>query len=302
MTRCLLIGGTGYIGSRLFLHLRARGIDADTLDLEYFGNHVNPRNIRLDFRYASRELLADYDVVVLLAGHSSVGMASGSFSACFENNVVNFDRLMRRLRKGQKLIYASSASVYGDNDGIVTEKDIAYEPHTAYDVSKHVIDVVAPRYGIEYYGLRFGTVCGWSPLLRGDVIVNSMFLDAARERRVRVFNAAARRSILGLNDLCRAVERIIGDGRDHEGIYNIASFTASIGEIGAHVGRCMDAAVSEETGVATPYCFHLDTTKFERAFDFTFGDRLESILAELQAQPDVTVSHRREYLDYAPEP
>lgn len=302
--RCLIVGGTGYIGSRLFLHLRERH-DVSTLDLEWYGNRVNPANLRVDVRDAGAEVFAPFDVIVLLAGHSSVGMAEGAFSACFENNVVNFDRLMRKLRPGQKILYASSASVYGSRDGVLlAETDPAFTPNTPYDISKHMIDVMAPQYGIEYYGLRFGTVCGFSPLLRTDVIVNSMVESAARDGRIVSFNRSASRSLLGLRDLCRAVERIIDCDDDRRGIYNLASLSASVGEIATHVASLLGVEdVIAGDAAATPYCFRLDTARFRNCFSFEFQDDVAAIVSELIARrSEATPTQRRETFAYVPDP
>lgn len=302
--RCLIVGGTGYIGSRLFLHLRER-YEVETVDLEWYGNRVNPANLRIDVRHAGAEVFAPFEVIVLLAGHSSVGMAEGAFSACFENNVVNFDRVMRKLRRGQKLIYASSASVYGSRDGVLlAESDPVFTPNTPYDISKHMIDVMAPQYGIEYYGLRFGTVCGFSPLLRTDVIVNSMVESAARDGRVVSFNRSASRSLLGLGDLCRAVERIIECGEDRRGIYNLASLSASVGEIASCVAGLLGAEdVTAADAAVTPYCFRLDTALFRSRFSFDFHDDVASMVAELTARRrEATPTQRREPLAYVPSP
>ena len=46
-TSVLLIGGCGYIGSRLYRHLKGKGFAVDTLDLEWRGNFVNPDNIKM---------------------------------------------------------------------------------------------------------------------------------------------------------------------------------------------------------------------------------------------------------------
>jgi nucleoside-diphosphate-sugar epimerase len=63
----------------------------------------------------------DYDVIICMAGHSSVPMCDYSPDRSWFNNVTNFRNLCDNLRKDQKLIYASSASVYGKTTGISTE-------------------------------------------------------------------------------------------------------------------------------------------------------------------------------------
>ena len=48
MGRILIIGGCGYIGSQLFVYLKNKGYKVDTVDLEWYGNYVNPKNFKTD--------------------------------------------------------------------------------------------------------------------------------------------------------------------------------------------------------------------------------------------------------------
>lgn len=306
VTRCLLLGGTGYIGSRLFLDLQGHGHHVQTVDLEWYGNPVNPANHIVDYRHLDRRLLAWADAVILLAGHSSVGMADGPLTSCFENNVVNFVRLLTTIRAGQKLIYASSASVYGDATGTSRETDVTFTGQCAYDISKHMIDILAPASGCEYYGLRFGTVCGFAPNWRSDVLINSLFLSAMTEGRVLVFDGHARRSILGLGDLCRAIRCILACRDDHRGIYNLASFATTVAETADTVAAMFDVSRRDlrprHTGaLATRYSFHLDNRRFQDTFDFVFQEDTRIILGELaQRRSELVPGDRRQRRDYFP--
>ena len=113
MSKILLIGGSGYIGSRL-----QESLDVDVIDTNWF----NDSEACIDYRELTREDHSKYDTIILLAGHSSVKMSEGNLNSCFNNNVRNFIDLIEKLDK-QKLIYASSSSVYGSVGGrTVNEK------------------------------------------------------------------------------------------------------------------------------------------------------------------------------------
>ena len=114
--KLLLLGGTGYIGSRLYQYLASRGVAVDTVDLEFRGNRINPDNIRMDYRDLTAQFLSAYDVVVLLAGHSTVAQSLRDPYGAFENNLVKFAHLLGKLA-GQRFIYASSSSVYSGVGG-----------------------------------------------------------------------------------------------------------------------------------------------------------------------------------------
>jgi UDP-glucose 4-epimerase len=273
--RILIIGGCGYIGSRLFCYLKDH--EVDTLDLEWFGNKVNRRNYRMDYRHADESFLGGYDVVILLAGHSSVQMCEHDRNSSFNNNVSNFINLLNKLKK-QRFIYMSSSSVYCS--GVRNrEDDIKYVPKNYYDLTKRIIDYYATLSRLDYYGLRLGTVCGHSKNLRIDLMINKMYENAITSKIIDVYNPTINRPILGIEDLCRAIEKII-NSPSTPGIYNLASLNATVGEIANVVAAKTGASLNVKEGPLS-YDFSIDTDKFQSIFSFSFLETLESITESL---------------------
>jgi nucleoside-diphosphate-sugar epimerase len=282
--KVLVTGGCGYVGSTLCRHLERQGFTVTSVDVEIFGNVSNPASRRIDYRELAADELNAHDAVVHLAGHSSVKMANGDPGAALDNNINGFFRLLQKL-DGTKLIYASSASVYSGLGGEPASEDhVSFTVANVYDFTKHGGDCLAALYGREYYALRFGTVNGISPNLRTDLIINSMVKSALIKGAVSVFNPQVHRSILVLGDLVRAVETIV-KGPVAPGIYNLASFSATVGEIATEIGRILGVPLAY--GDASPtYDFVLDTRKFQRVFDFTFRETIESVVSDLVAHKD----------------
>jgi len=299
MQRCLILGGCGYVGSTLWLHLTTAGqFCVDTVDLEWFGNFVYPQNLCLDYRYLSRSYLQKYDVIILLAGHSSVPMCKDDRRSSFLNNVVNFVDLLDKL-DGQKFIYASSSSIYGNTHDIAAPENWErYDPKTFYDLQKQEIDYYAQLSDVESYGLRFGTVNGCSPNLRIDIMLNKMYQCALENNEIFVFNKHIYRPILGIQDLCRAVETIIKGG-DHRGIYNLASFNASVEEIANSINQVLGGNVKiTDKGVAPTYNFSISTRKFQETYGFEFQASVDSIVQSLKEGWDQVNKAVREGKEY----
>lgn len=272
--RILLTGGCGYIGSAVYNYLKPKYKIVDTVDLEWFGVYREPGNIKMDFADLDESFLNHYDVIVHTASHSSVPLCQ-DIHGSFENNVTKLMAFTKKLKRKQKLIYASSSCVYVESNGIPKVETEMSPPTDGLTLSKTTIDNIMPLLDVEYYGLRFGSVNGWAPNMRTDLMVNSMTLSAIKNSNVKVFNAHAHRPIVSTHDLSRAVEAII-HSEDKRGIYNVASLNLNIGEVGKKVADHMGVELID-TGKSTTYDFTISSQKFIDTFNFKFESTVESI-------------------------
>tara|TARA_Y100001973_G_C5157440_1_gene311633 strand:- start:328 stop:1260 length:933 start_codon:yes stop_codon:yes gene_type:complete len=297
MKRILILGGCGYVGSKLYRFLQNK-YNVDTIDLEWYGNFINDNNQKQDISNLQKESLAKYDSIVLLAAHSSVKMCENNMISVLKNNVLNFIKLLSLVEKHQKFIYASSSSVYGDTKkDIVNEEYSNFEPNNYYDLSKHEIDSYAKLSDRTYFGLRFGTVNGASPNLRNDIMINAMTYNAMKNGKVFCFNPEIHRPILGIKDLCRAVETIIEKGSyENRGIYNLASFNSTAKEISVKVAKTLNAdleiveklpeTITNVKLQTKAYNFCINSEKFTDTFDFKFKESVESIVSSIKEEYD----------------
>jgi len=279
-TNVLLIGAAGYIGSALYRELVRAGFRVETVDLCWHGPSPSEDNVCEDFGCLSGKFLRRFDTVVLLAGHSSVAMCRREPGPAFTNNVANFVSLLAKL-DGQRLVYASSISVYGETlEHEACECDPLPSPVNHYDLHKQAIDHHARLSRVRYYGLRFGTVNGPAPTLRVDVMLNKMVHMAQKLGRIEICNPSAQRPMLGIADLCRAVSVVI-QREAPAGVYNLASFNASVGEMAEQVSRLLSVPISRVPDSPT-YDVRVSTAKFRRVFDFDFQETTASIVGALQ--------------------
>ena len=280
MKKVLILGGAGYIGTRLREVLRERHF-VKTNDICWF-NHDETSD-RRDYHKLTKKELAEVEIVIVLAGHSSVPSCLGTLYSPWLNNVTNFTDLLDKL-DDQLVIYASSASVYGNSAPGQQHKETNthFTPVNNYDVTKYALDqqaTIANLTGKRVIGLRFGTVNGYSANLRVDVMINSMYHSVQNDRGIQVSNKYISRAMLGIEDLCRAVERCIE--QPVPGIYNLSSFNAKVGEIAEAVSRKLGAEIVDNGNTANAYDFALDTALFEQTFDFKFEETPDTILNSL---------------------
>jgi UDP-glucose 4-epimerase len=288
MKKILIIGGNGYVGT--YLNYVYKDLyQIVNYDINWFSNF----DINQDMKNIEENFLSDFDVVILLAGHSSVKMCDGNMLSSFKNNVQNFVELISKLDPKKKFIYASSSSVYGHtNNSIVSEDYDTFIPNNYYDLTKQIIDTYAKQSNLNFYGLRFGTVNGWSPNLRVDIMINSMVNSALTDGHIKLYIKDIMRPILGINDLSRAIKSIIDSDEDKPGIYNLASLNSTAEEIAISVSKVLDLPIIEYNRdelekitntklQTTAYNFAINSNKFEKNFKFKFEDTIESIVKGL---------------------
>lgn len=279
--RVLLIGGWGYLGSHLEASLRACGHETFVVDCGWFTAGSGPGH-QEDYRNLSAACLADYEAVILTAAHSSVPMCESDPYGAYRNNVHNFVELLARLGT-QKFLYASSSCVYVQTGATPAEEpQAALQPCDHLTLTKSIIDLYAQKSAVETYGLRLGSVSGFAPNLRTDLMINGMVQSAREQGQVVVSNAHCHRPMLGMADFGRAVQAILA-GPDRRGLYNLASFNAPIGQIAERVAAHMDVPLQRNPDTFT-YDFSIATGKFTQAYDFVFTETVESIVDGLLTQ------------------
>lgn len=308
MQKVLIIGGNGYIGSRLLNNYKNL-YDLTAVDICWYNDPAD-NIIKEDYKNFSKDFYKKFDAIILLAAHSSVKMCEGPLSSAFNNNVVNFINLFSKLNSNQKIIYASSSSVYGDvGVKTVTEEYDSFLPHNHYDITKHINDLYAPRFDAQYYGLRFGTVNGYSKIVRNDVMINSMVYSGIVNKEIKLYIKDIVRPILGIGDLSRAIKNILDSTEDNRGIYNLASFNSTAEEIANQVSSTIGIPVVEyktdpsnitNSKLQTKcYNFSIDSTKFEKTFNFKFNETIKSISEELVKNfNNIKFTSRNEFKHY----
>lgn len=280
--KILVIGGSGYVGSALVPELVRDMHKVDVCDIGWFGQIKHVENLLIqDYKVLNN--LQAYNVVILLAGHSSVAMCNKDITSTINNNVRNFAGLLEKLTPDQKFIYISSASVYGNTGmSLVAEDRFKFsEPKNAYDASKQMIDNLAAISGLNYYSLRLGTVCGYSPNMRIELMINSMYGSFLRQGYFTVANRDSYRAVLAMEDLARAIKVLTVSTVKEPGVYNICSFNRSIGGIADVVEAHLDCPVKKLRDSET-YSFAMDADKFESTFGFEFINSIGNILNDLK--------------------
>ena len=237
--RILVAGGAGYIGSSLIPVLLEHGYDIDVVDLMWFGNFL-PESVKVskrDLFMCKESDLEIYDQIIFLAGLSSDPMAEykPSMNFIFNAALPSYLAFVAKNAGVKRFIYASSCSVYGYTVNELYNEDSPVTCGYPYGISKlqgerGVIQLHDENFSV--IALRKGTVCGFSPRMRLDLIVNTMFKFAMNEKQITVANPSIWRPILDIRDAATGYLRAVQADYSISGVFNIASDNYTVGQVG----------------------------------------------------------------------
>ncbi|TMF32386.1 MAG: NAD-dependent epimerase/dehydratase family protein [Chloroflexi bacterium] len=199
-TRVVVTGAAGFIGSHLCERLLSDGHEVIGIDSfsDYYERGRKEQNLetlRRDGRFTLEELdlvaadlskpLRGAKVVFHLAGQPGVRPSwGGHFDRYVQDNIVATQRLLEALREVavERLVFASSSSVYGDAEMFPTKETALPRPVSPYGMTKlaaeHLTFVYLRNFGIPATSLRYFTVYG--PRQRPDMAF-VRFMDALVE-------------------------------------------------------------------------------------------------------------------------
>lgn len=217
--KILVTGGAGYLGSVLLPMLSARGHQIRVIDIGYFGlEHIrcipgidiiqdDLRRVCTDLVF-SGVLLREVDCIIHLAGISNDPSAELNPGLTEEVNVFATVALARQAkRRGIRFLFSSSCSVYGEAPGYMSE-DSALNPLTVYAESKLIAEQELDRMSDQDWqpiSLRNGTLFGYSPRMRFDLVVNTFALESCLSRQIKLFGGGTQwRPFLHVADCAEA--------------------------------------------------------------------------------------------------
>ncbi|MDE2232600.1 MAG: SDR family oxidoreductase, partial [Patescibacteria group bacterium] len=248
------IGGAGYIGSRLVPALLAQDHEVTVFDLFWFGDYlpppsVNLRKVKADAASLTENDLKGFDCVVWLAGLSNDPMAEFSPLGNFIHNsaIASYIAYISKRAGVRRFIHGGSCSVYGDASDLdhkASYEDIHKLKVTyPYGIAKLQAEIGAMKLADDNFNvicLRKGTVSGWSPRMRFDLLINTMFMSAMTTNTITVNNAYIWRPILGINDAIRMYCYFVNCDNGKSRIYNIVSENVKILDVALRIASMLN--------------------------------------------------------------
>jgi nucleoside-diphosphate-sugar epimerase len=224
----LVTGGCGYVGSRLVPKLIEKGYRVSVIDTQWFGNFLpNASNLKVE-KKALRDLkiqdLIGIEAVIHLANIANDPSVELNESLSWETNVLDTMHLLELCKKTniKDFLYASSGSVYGIKQEERVTEELSLIPISLYNKTKMIAERLVKSYENNFrcISIRPATVCGYSPRMRLDVLINMFVWQAFSSGTIRVLGGNQIRPNIHIEDLSDVYIHFLKHPSIPSGAYN----------------------------------------------------------------------------------
>lgn len=213
--RVLVTGHQGYIGSVMTPILRARGHEVTGLDTGYFAEctvaPVDPiPSLRQDLRDVTTSDVDGFDAVIHLASLSNDPLGFLDPELTYSINFGGSLRLALAAKKAhvERFLFASSCSLYGTGGDLYSDETTPLAPITPYAETKAWLERALMALADDDFSpvlLRNATAHGWSPRLRGDLVVHDLLGVAMSTGKIVIkSDGTPWRPLVHVEDICGA--------------------------------------------------------------------------------------------------
>ncbi len=242
MSKILVTGGLGFIGSNFIRYILEKYSDVEIINLDAMKYGSNPKNLKeyeKDDRYTfikgdisdydlMKKIVKDVDILVNFAAETHVDRSISNPHSFLKSNVIGVFTILEAIRKYNpniRFIQISTDEVYGDIlKGSFKEED-RLKPSSPYSASKAAADMFVLAYVRTYNIDAIITRCtnNYGPYQFPEKLIPKTIIRASMNLKVPVYGTGRNiRDWIYVLDHCEAIDLIIKKGEKGE-IYNISS-------------------------------------------------------------------------------
>lgn len=261
--KVLVTGGAGFIGSHVVEYLLKEDCDVIVLDNLSTGcKETVPESVKIIKMDICSPALTDlmeqerFDSVIHLAAQTMVPVSIDNPEFDCRVNVLGSVNLLEACRKTgvKRIIFSSSAAVYGNNETCSIREDSKTEPTSFYGLSKltveNYIQLYSQLYGLEYFILRYSNVYGERQGDRGEGGVISIFCNRIRTDQMLIINGdgGQTRDFVYVEDVAIANWKALTAPNANE-VLNVSTNTeTSVNELIALLGSLCGKIIEKKHG------------------------------------------------------
>jgi UDP-glucose 4-epimerase len=224
--KVLITGASGFIGQSLVRKFKAAHQEVGVYDIEK--PSITPRKYIkgdiFDFEKL-KEVVKEHDVIIHLVGLADSGIAQREPEKSFRLNVMSLQNVLEACRpyRNKKLLFPSSAAVYGITEDLPIKEHLHPNPTNIYSWHKYICEEIIRAYhdnfGLEYVILRLFNVYG-----KGSKgVINAFVENAAREETIESFGPYQYRDFVYAGDVAEAFYKSAMYEKAKNKIINIGS-------------------------------------------------------------------------------
>ncbi len=241
MKSALVTGGAGFIGSHLVRHLLKNNWKVRVLDNFTSGKQENLIGLTLNFDMITgdirderivKDVVKGVDVIFHEAAFVSVPQSMQQPGECLDVNVRGTENLIQAGIEARvsRMVLASSAAVYGDNDAIPLIEDLPTRPLSPYAASKNINEIMAGMvsraYGFNVTCLRYFNVYGprQNPDSQYAAAIPIFIKRCLEEQPITIFGDGGQtRDLIFVDDVVKANLLAAEINSAPGGVFNICS-------------------------------------------------------------------------------
>ena len=243
MSKILITGGAGYIGSMLCTKLLEEGHIVTVVDLFKYDkgslNHLYfNKNFKLicdDIRKVNlmKKLIKQHDFIIPLAALVGAPLCEKFKKEALSTNLGSIKTLCNFATKKNKVIYLTTNSGYGigEKNKYCDEKS-PLKPISLYGRTKCDGEDLVRSKIKNHVCFRLATVFGHSYRMRSDLLVNNFVYTAIKKKKLTLFEPHFRRNFIHVRDVVNAIIFTMKNfNRLKDNVYNLGLSSANISKI-----------------------------------------------------------------------
>ena len=243
MSKILITGGAGYIGSMLCTKLLEAGHSVTVVDLLKYDKgslnhlyfHKNFKLICDDIRKVSliKMLIKQHEFIIPLAALVGAPLCEKFKKDALSTNLGSIKTLCNLATKKNKVIYLTTNSGYGigEKDKYCDENS-PLKPISLYGRTKCEGENLVRLKIKNHVCFRLATVFGHSYRMRSDLLVNNFVYTAIKKKKLTLFEPHFRRNFIHVRDVVNAIIFTMKNFNQlKDNVYNLGLSSANISKI-----------------------------------------------------------------------